>query len=213
MNSRLLRHQRGPNPIQWYGIHQIHSDNESDGEAPDGDDLGGHPNIDANMADNDDIWGDAHGFDNIDSSDSASDGDDSDFGGGCGCREYNDVDSEFDGGGSSGGDDFGVFDFCEEEDQPHAIAPVPPVDDEQRDAPPIETFSVAEICDKHDMQILLLRRILLLTRLNLLIPRVIHWISEMRARVAISIRNAIHALLNRVIESMLFQGLRLLVSL
>ena len=32
-NNRLLRHQRGPNPIQWYGIHQIHSDNESDGEA------------------------------------------------------------------------------------------------------------------------------------------------------------------------------------
>ena len=56
-NSRLLRHRRGPNPVQWYGIHQIHSNDESDGEAPDGDDPGGHPDIDANMADNDDIGG------------------------------------------------------------------------------------------------------------------------------------------------------------
>ena len=62
-NNRLLRHQRGPNPVQWYGIHQIHSDDESDGEAPDGDDPDGHPDIDTNMADNDDIGGDAHGFD------------------------------------------------------------------------------------------------------------------------------------------------------
>ena len=37
-----------------------------------------------------------------------------------------------------------MFDFCEEKDQPHATAPVPPVDDEPRDASPIETFSVAE---------------------------------------------------------------------
>ena len=73
-NSRLLRHRRGPNPIQWYGIHQIHSDDESDGEAPDGDDSGGHPDIDANMADNDNIGGDAHGFDIIDSNGTASNG-------------------------------------------------------------------------------------------------------------------------------------------
>ena len=88
-NSRLLRHRRGPNPIQWYGIYQIHSDDESDGEAPHGDDPGGHPDIDANMADNDNIGGDAHGFDNIDSSDTASNGDDSDFGGGGESREFN----------------------------------------------------------------------------------------------------------------------------
>ena len=115
-NSRLLRHRRGPNPVQWYGIHQIHSDDESDGEAPDGDDPGGHPDIDANMADNDDIGRDAHGFDTIDSSDTASSGDDSDSGGGGGSREYNGVGSQFDGASGSGGADLGVFDFCEGED-------------------------------------------------------------------------------------------------
>ena len=114
------------------------------GEAPDGDDPGGHPDIDANMADNDDIGGDAHGFDTIDSSDTASTGDDSDSGGGGGSREYNGVGSQFDGVGGSGGADLGVFDFCEGEDQPHATAPVPPVHDEPRDVPSIATFSVAE---------------------------------------------------------------------
>ena len=54
-NSRLLRHQRGPKPIQWYSINQIHSNDDSDGEGPDGDELGGHPDIDANMDDNDNI--------------------------------------------------------------------------------------------------------------------------------------------------------------
>ena len=75
----------------------------------------------------------AHGFDNIDSSDTTSDGDDSDSGGGGGSREYNSAGSQFDGGG--GGDDFGVFDFCEGEDQQHATKSRPPVDDEPRDAP------------------------------------------------------------------------------
>ena len=68
------------------------------------------------MADDDNIGGDAHGFDNIDSSDSTFDGDDSDSGGGGGSREYNDAGSEFNGGGGSGDDDFGVFDFCKGED-------------------------------------------------------------------------------------------------
>ena len=144
MNSRLLRHRRGPNPVQWYGIHQIHSDDESDGEAPDGDDPDEHPDIDGNMADNDDIGGDAHGVDTSDSSDTAFNGDDSDSGGGGGSREYNGAGSQFDGGGGSGGADLGVFNFCEGEDQPHATAPVPPVDDEPRDAPSIAMFSVAE---------------------------------------------------------------------
>ena len=45
------------------------------------------------MADNDDIGGDAHGFDICDSSDTASSGDDSDSGGGGGSREYNDAGS------------------------------------------------------------------------------------------------------------------------
>ena len=145
-NSRLLRHRRGPNPIQWYGIHQIHSDDESDGEAPDGDDPSGHPDIGANMADNDNIGSNAHRFDTIDSSDTASNGDDSDSGGGGMSREYNGAGSQFDGGGGGGGggEDLGVFDFCEGEDPPHATAPVRPVDDEPRDAPPIKTFSVAQ---------------------------------------------------------------------
>ena len=97
------------------------------------------------MADNDDIGGDAHGFDTIDSSDTTSKfGDDSDSGGDGGSREYNGVDSQFDCGSGGGGDDLGVFDFCEGEDQPHATAPVPPLDDEPRDAPSIETFSIAK---------------------------------------------------------------------
>ena len=97
------------------------------------------------MVDNDNIGGDAHGFDNIDSSDSASDGDNSDFETSGKSTEYNSARSEFDGGGGGGGgDDFGVFDFCEGDDQSHTTVPVPPVDDEPRDAPQIETFSVAK---------------------------------------------------------------------
>ena len=75
-NSRRLRHRRGPNPIQWYSIHQIHYDDESDGEVPNRDDLVGHPDIDANMPDNNNIGGDDYGFDNIDSSNNSSDCDD-----------------------------------------------------------------------------------------------------------------------------------------
>ena len=96
------------------------------------------------MADNDDIGSDAHGFDTIDSSDTASNGDDSDSGGGSESREYNDVGSQFDSGGGGDSDDLGVFDFCKGEDQLHATAPVPPVDDEPRDVSSIEMFSVAE---------------------------------------------------------------------
>ena len=86
----------------------------------------------------------ADGFDTIDSSDTASSSDDSDSGGGGGSREYNSASSQFDGGGGDGGADLEVFDFCEGEDQPHATAPVPRVDDEPRDAPSIETFSISE---------------------------------------------------------------------
>ena len=96
------------------------------------------------MVDNDDIGGDAHGFDTIDSSDTASSGDDSDSGGGGGSREYNGAGSQFDSGGGGGSADLGVFNFCEGEDQPHATALVPPIDDEPRDAPSIEMLRVAE---------------------------------------------------------------------
>ena len=96
------------------------------------------------MANNDESGGDAHGFDTIDSSDTASSGNDLDSGGGGGSTEYNGAGSQFDGGGGRSGANLGIFDFCEGEDQPHATAPVPPVDDEPRDARSIETFSVAE---------------------------------------------------------------------
>ena len=96
------------------------------------------------MADNDDIGSDAYGFDTIDSNDTAFNGDNSDSGGGGGSRDYNGAGSQFDGGGGSGDADLGVFDFCEGEDQPHATVPVPFVGDEPRDAPSVETFSVAE---------------------------------------------------------------------
>ena len=134
----------------------------------DGDELGGHLNIDANMVDNNNIVGDNYGFDNnnivgddygfdnnkivsdnygfdnIDLSDNGSDGNNSDSGNGGGSREYNGGGYEFDGGSGGGGDDFGVFDFCEEDDQPYVTMLVPLVDDELRDAPPIQTFSVVE---------------------------------------------------------------------
>ena len=96
------------------------------------------------MANNDDIGGDALVFDTIDSSDTASNGDDSDSGGGGGSREYNDAGSQFDDGGGSDSANLGVFDFCEGEDQPHATVHIPPVDDQPRDPPLIETFSIAE---------------------------------------------------------------------
>ena len=74
--------------------------------------MGGHPDIDANIVDDNNIGGDAHRFDNIDSSDSASGGDNSDSGGGGGSTEYNGTGFQFDGGGCGDSDDFGVFNFC-----------------------------------------------------------------------------------------------------
>ena len=143
-NSRLLRHSRGPKSIQWYGINQIHFEDNSDGEGLDGDEPNRHLDIDANMSDNDNIGGDDYGFDNIDSNDNGSDGDNLDSGGGGGSRKYNDGGYEFDGGSGGGGDNFGMFNFCERDDQPHATMPIQPIDDESRDALPIQTFSVAE---------------------------------------------------------------------
>ena len=31
-NSRLLRHRRGPTPVQWYGLNTVHSDDDLDGD-------------------------------------------------------------------------------------------------------------------------------------------------------------------------------------
>ena len=96
------------------------------------------------MADNDNIGGDNYGFDNIDSSNNASDGDDLDSRDGGGSREYNGGGYEFNGDSGGDDDDFGVFDFREQDNQPHATMLVPPVDDEPMDAPPTQIFSVAE---------------------------------------------------------------------
>ena len=90
------------------------------------------------------LEGDHYGFDNIDSSDNASDGNNSDSGGGGGSREYNDGGYDFNGGSGGSSDNFGVFNFGKGDNQPHATMPIPPVDDEPRDAQPIQTFSIAE---------------------------------------------------------------------
>ena len=50
------------------------------------------------MVDNNNMGGDDYRFDNIDSSNNAFNGDNSDFGGGGGSREYNGGGFEFDGG-------------------------------------------------------------------------------------------------------------------
>src|SRR5450759_5024006 len=39
-NTRLIRHRRGPRIAQWYGLNQVHSIDDSDGEDPDGKDIG-----------------------------------------------------------------------------------------------------------------------------------------------------------------------------
>ena len=96
------------------------------------------------MVDNNNIGDDAYGFDNIDSSNSASDSDDSDSGGGGGSREYNSGGYEFDGGSGGGSDDFGVFNFCDGDYQPHATTSISLADDERKDAPSIQTICVAE---------------------------------------------------------------------
>jgi hypothetical protein len=38
-NTRLIRHRRGPRIAQWYGLNQVHSDDDSDGEDLDGKDI------------------------------------------------------------------------------------------------------------------------------------------------------------------------------
>ena len=120
------------------------------------------------MIDNYNIGGDDYGFDNIDSSDNASDGDDSDSGGAGGSREYNNGGYEFDRSSGRSGDDFGVFNFWEGDDEPHATIPVPPAGDKPRNASPIQTFSIVEGLQQIYMEILWLWPTLLLTRLNLL---------------------------------------------
>ena len=33
-NTRLIRHRRGPRIAQWYGLNQVHLDDDSNGEDP-----------------------------------------------------------------------------------------------------------------------------------------------------------------------------------
>ena len=149
------------------------------------------------MADNNNIGGDAHGFDNIDSSNNAFDGDDSDSRGGGGSRKYNGGGYEFDGGSSGGSDDFGAFDFREGDNQPHATMPVPPANDKPRDDPPIQTFSIAEGLRQIQHADSMVVTNPTTDEVEPSQPVSDSLDLEMRARVAISIRNAIHAMLNR----------------
>ena len=103
------------------------------------------------MADNNNIGGDAHGFDNIDSSDSASDGDDSDFGGDGVSKKYNGGGYEFNGGRGGGGDNIEAFDFCEGDNQPHATMPIPPIDNEPWDAHQLKCLYIYYIGKTHAM--------------------------------------------------------------
>jgi hypothetical protein len=91
-NTRLIRHMRGPRIAQWYGLNQVHSDDDSNGEDPDGEDI--------DRALQDDI-DDGHGGNGA--SDDAWDGNDYD----------GDTDSRHD-SGHDGGGDTRIYDFNEE---------------------------------------------------------------------------------------------------
>jgi hypothetical protein len=91
-NTRLIRHKRGPRIAQWYGLNQVHSDDDSDGEDPDGED------IDRVLQDDID---DGHGGNGA--SDDVWDGNDSD----------GDTDSRHDSGHDRGRDTT-IYDFNEE---------------------------------------------------------------------------------------------------
>jgi hypothetical protein len=91
-NTRLIRHRRGPRIAQWYGLNQVHSDDDSNREDLDGED------IDRVLQDDID---DGHGGNGA--SDDAWDGNDSD----------GDTDSRHDSGHDGGGDTT-IYDFNEE---------------------------------------------------------------------------------------------------
>jgi hypothetical protein len=91
-NTRLIRHKRGPRIAQWYGLNQVHSDDDFDGKDPDGED------IDRVLQDDID---DGHGGNGA--SDDAWDGNDSE----------GDIDSRHDSGHDEGGDTI-IYDFNEE---------------------------------------------------------------------------------------------------
>jgi hypothetical protein len=91
-NTRLIRHRRGPRIAQWYGLNQVHSYDDSDGEDPDGKD------IDRVLQDDID-----DGLGGNGASDDAWDGNDND----------GDTNSRHD-SGHDGGRDTRIYDFNEE---------------------------------------------------------------------------------------------------
>ena len=74
-NSRLLRHRRGPTPVQWYGLNTVHSDDDLDGDDQD-DAEDQDPHEEGDDIDNNDV--ESMDFDEnaLDPNDSHSDGND-----------------------------------------------------------------------------------------------------------------------------------------
>ena len=71
-NSRLLRHYRGPKPAQWYGLNEVHSNDDLDGEDDKDVDLNrndGGDNVDDDGIDNIDFDLDDIDLENHDSDD------------------------------------------------------------------------------------------------------------------------------------------------
>ena len=89
-NSRLLRHRRGPTPVQWYGLNTVHSDDDLDGDDQD-DAEDQDPHEEGDDIDNNDVEPMDFNENALDSDDSHSDGND------------------------NGGDgDFAIYDFNED---------------------------------------------------------------------------------------------------
>ena len=74
-NTRLLRHRRGPTPVQWYGLNTVHSDDDLDGDDQD-DAEDQDPHEEGDDIDNNDV--EPMDFDEnaLDLDDSHSDGND-----------------------------------------------------------------------------------------------------------------------------------------
>ena len=89
-NSRLLRHCRGPTPVQWYGLITIHSNDDLDGDDQD-DAEDQDPHEEGDDIDNNDV-------EPMDFDENALDSDD----------------SHFDGNDDGGDGDFAIYNFNED---------------------------------------------------------------------------------------------------
>ena len=74
-NSRLLRHWRGPTPVQWYGLNTVHLDDDLDGDDQD-DAEDQDPHEDSDDIDNNDVKPMDFDENALDSDDSHSNGND-----------------------------------------------------------------------------------------------------------------------------------------